>query len=308
LPKYICRIISTIKKTNIGGTQLPDRGPPPHAIMYVLLDCYLRSQSSCLRWLSWYLVLSFVRRCSAFIQEVQLWGGWRPRGSVCSYKVNCPGNHGVQCWRGHTIVVSRSEYAIRLILDDWWLNNPVPVDVRGPPRLKSPIPPLYPRIKNTDKDILINNKIALILDVWWLINPAPVKLSGPPRLKTPIPHSNPQILNTHNGIWDQKEIGLILVVWWFNNPALVELRGPPCLGTRIPPFYPWILNTHILNFIQIKFILILDVWWFNNPALVELRGPPCLGTRIPPSNPEILNTYKKIHPNWIYTNFRCLVI
>jgi hypothetical protein len=27
LPKYICRIISTIKKTNIGGTQLPDRGP-----------------------------------------------------------------------------------------------------------------------------------------------------------------------------------------------------------------------------------------------------------------------------------------
>jgi hypothetical protein len=29
LPKYICRIISTIKKTNIGGTQLPDRDPPP---------------------------------------------------------------------------------------------------------------------------------------------------------------------------------------------------------------------------------------------------------------------------------------
>jgi hypothetical protein len=28
LPKYICRIISTIKKTNIGGTQLPDKGPP----------------------------------------------------------------------------------------------------------------------------------------------------------------------------------------------------------------------------------------------------------------------------------------
>jgi hypothetical protein len=27
LPKYICRIISTIKKTNIGGTQLPDRDP-----------------------------------------------------------------------------------------------------------------------------------------------------------------------------------------------------------------------------------------------------------------------------------------
>jgi hypothetical protein len=29
LPKYICRIISTIKKTNIGGTQLPNKAPPP---------------------------------------------------------------------------------------------------------------------------------------------------------------------------------------------------------------------------------------------------------------------------------------
>jgi hypothetical protein len=28
LPKYICRIISTIKKTNIGGTQLSYRVPP----------------------------------------------------------------------------------------------------------------------------------------------------------------------------------------------------------------------------------------------------------------------------------------
>jgi hypothetical protein len=30
LPKYICRIISTIKKTNIGGTQLPCKAPPPY--------------------------------------------------------------------------------------------------------------------------------------------------------------------------------------------------------------------------------------------------------------------------------------
>jgi hypothetical protein len=30
LPKYICRIISTIKKTNIRGTQLPDKAPPPY--------------------------------------------------------------------------------------------------------------------------------------------------------------------------------------------------------------------------------------------------------------------------------------
>jgi hypothetical protein len=29
LPKYICRIISTIKKTNIGVTQLPDKALPP---------------------------------------------------------------------------------------------------------------------------------------------------------------------------------------------------------------------------------------------------------------------------------------
>jgi hypothetical protein len=29
LPKYIYRIISTIKKTNIGGTQLLDKAPPP---------------------------------------------------------------------------------------------------------------------------------------------------------------------------------------------------------------------------------------------------------------------------------------
>jgi hypothetical protein len=29
LPKYIWRIISTIKKTNIGGTLLANRGPPP---------------------------------------------------------------------------------------------------------------------------------------------------------------------------------------------------------------------------------------------------------------------------------------
>jgi hypothetical protein len=32
--------------------------------------------------------------------------------------------------------------------------------------LKSPIPPSNPRIKNTHKEILINNEIALILDVW----------------------------------------------------------------------------------------------------------------------------------------------
>jgi hypothetical protein len=43
LPKYICRIISTIKKTNIGGTQLPDKASRPHAIMHVPLDCYLRA-------------------------------------------------------------------------------------------------------------------------------------------------------------------------------------------------------------------------------------------------------------------------
>ena len=29
LPKYICRIINTIKNTRIGGTQLLDKAPPP---------------------------------------------------------------------------------------------------------------------------------------------------------------------------------------------------------------------------------------------------------------------------------------
>jgi hypothetical protein len=31
-----------------------------------------------------------------------------------------------------------------LILDVWWFNNPAPVEWRGPPRLKTPIPPSNP--------------------------------------------------------------------------------------------------------------------------------------------------------------------
>jgi hypothetical protein len=59
------------------------------------------------------------------------------------------------------------------------------LELRGSPRLKTPIPHSNPRILNTYKEILINNKNALILDVWWFNIPAPVELRGPPRLKPP---------------------------------------------------------------------------------------------------------------------------
>jgi hypothetical protein len=87
-----------------------------------------------------------------------------------------------------------------LILDVWWFNNPAPVELRGPTRLRIPIPPSNPRISNTHKEIWDQNEIALILDVWWFNNPTPVELRGPPRLKTPIPPSNLQISNTHKEI------------------------------------------------------------------------------------------------------------
>jgi hypothetical protein len=74
------------------------------------------------------------------------------------------------------------------------------MELRGPPRLKTPIPHSNPRTLNTHKEILINNGIGLILDVGWFNNPASVELRGPPRLKTPIPPSNPQILNTYKEI------------------------------------------------------------------------------------------------------------
>jgi hypothetical protein len=40
------------------------------------------------------------------------------------------------------------------------------VELRGSPRLKTPIPPSNPQVLNTHKEILINNKIRLFLDVW----------------------------------------------------------------------------------------------------------------------------------------------
>jgi hypothetical protein len=83
------------------------------------------------------------------------------------------------------------------------------MELRGPPRLKTPIPPSNPQILNTHKEIWDQNEIGLILDVWWFNNPALVELRGSPRLKIPIPPSNPQILNNHKEIWDQNEIGLI---------------------------------------------------------------------------------------------------
>jgi hypothetical protein len=71
------------------------------------------------------------------------------------------------------------------------------MELRGPPRLRTPIPPSNPQISNTHKKISIKNELVLILDVWWFKNPAPVELRGPPYFRIPIPPSNPQILNTH---------------------------------------------------------------------------------------------------------------
>jgi hypothetical protein len=87
------------------------------------------------------------------------------------------------------------------------------VELRGPPRLKTPIPPSNPQILNTHKEILIQIEFILILDVWQFNNPALMELRGPPRLRTPIPPSNPQILNTHKEILIQIEFILILDVW-----------------------------------------------------------------------------------------------
>jgi hypothetical protein len=70
------------------------------------------------------------------------------------------------------------------------------VELRGPPRLGTPIPPSNPRILNTHKEIFIQIEFILILEVWWFNNPTSVELRGPPHFGTPIPPSNPQILNT----------------------------------------------------------------------------------------------------------------
>jgi hypothetical protein len=90
LPKYIYRIISTIKKTNIGGTQLLDKAPPP--CDYVRPIGLLPTEPEQLLEMT-----KLVPR-----------PGWQVWGSVCSYIVDCLGNHGVHCWRGHTIIVSSS--------------------------------------------------------------------------------------------------------------------------------------------------------------------------------------------------------
>jgi hypothetical protein len=75
------------------------------------------------------------------------------------------------------------------------------VELRGPPSLRTPIPPSNPQILNTHKDIWVENELVLILDVGWYNNPAPVELRGPRRLRTPIPPSNSQIEKTHKEIW-----------------------------------------------------------------------------------------------------------
>ena len=41
-----------------------------------------------------------------------------------------------------------------------------PGGIKGPPCLKTPIPPSNPQILNTYKEICDQNEIMLILDVW----------------------------------------------------------------------------------------------------------------------------------------------
>jgi hypothetical protein len=72
------------------------------------------------------------------------------------------------------------QWIIAKNLDVWWYNNPAPVELRGPPHLRTPIPPSNSQILNTHKEIFIQIKFILILDVWGFNNPAPVELRGPP--------------------------------------------------------------------------------------------------------------------------------
>jgi hypothetical protein len=55
---------------------------------------------------------------------------------------------------------------VGLILDVWGINNPTPVEFRGPPHLKTPIPHSNPQILNTHKENWNQNEVGLILDVW----------------------------------------------------------------------------------------------------------------------------------------------
>jgi hypothetical protein len=71
-----------------------------------------------------------------------------------------------------------------LILDVWWFTNPAPVEWRGPPHLRTPIPPSNSQILNTHKEIFIQIKFILILDVWWFNNPARVELGVSPAIES----------------------------------------------------------------------------------------------------------------------------
>jgi hypothetical protein len=81
------------------------------------------------------------------------------------------------------------------------------MELWGPLRIETPIPPSNPRILNTHKEIWDQNEIGLILDVWWFNIPAPMELKGPPRLKTPIPHSNPRILKPTKKFGTKTKLG-----------------------------------------------------------------------------------------------------
>jgi hypothetical protein len=87
------------------------------------------------------------------------------------------------------------------------LTSPHPVELRGPPRLKIPIPPSNPQILNTHKEIWDQNELRLILDVWWLNNPAPVELRGPPALKHHFRIQTPKFYEPRTKIGTKMKLG-----------------------------------------------------------------------------------------------------
>jgi hypothetical protein len=59
------------------------------------------------------------------------------------------------------------------------------MELRGPLRLKTPIPPSNPQILNTHKEIWDQNELVVILDVWWFNIPTLMEWRGPPPLENP---------------------------------------------------------------------------------------------------------------------------
>jgi hypothetical protein len=114
----------------------------------------------------------------------------------------------------------------RLNLDVWWFNNLAPVELRGLPRLDTPIlfrTNFHPKRFDTN------------FDVWWFNNPALVELRGPPCLETPIPPLSPQILNTLKQFFILNEFILILDIRWFESCYIPQALEIPIFAWRNTP-------------------------------------------------------------------------